>query len=115
MTANPRACRPRPARKRRSPPAPRKLNCWEYKKCGRGPGNEPKCPAATDVQADGINGGIRGGRVCWAIAGTMCGGRQQGTYAVNIETCLRCDFCQMVLREEQAETCEDFVPPRPGR
>jgi hypothetical protein len=93
----------------------RKLNCWDFKQCGRGPGNEPVCPAATDAQADGINGGANGGRVCWAIAGTLCGGRQQGTYAVKLETCLRCDFCQTVLREEQAEACEGHIPLRRRR
>jgi hypothetical protein len=96
-------------------PAASKLNCWEFKKCGRGPGSEPSCPAATDTRADGINGGMSGGRVCWAIAGTLCGGRQQGTYAVKLETCLRCDFCQVVLREEQAEACEGYIPPRRRR
>jgi hypothetical protein len=65
-----------------------------------------------DARADGINGGKNGGRVCWAIAGTLCGGRQQGTYAVKLETCLRCDFCQMVLKEEQAEACEGYTPSR---
>lgn len=115
MTADPRARRPRPVRKRPPRPTARKLNCWDLKKCGRGPGSEPTCPAATDVQADGINGGLNGGRVCWAIAGTLCGGRQQGTYAVKLETCLRCDFCQMVLREEQAEACDGRILPRRRR
>jgi len=92
------------ARKRKLRP----LNCWEYKQCGRGPGNEPTCPAATDVRADGVHGGVNGGRVCWAIAGTMCGGRQQGTYAVKLETCMRCDFYQLVLREERAEPCDSL-------
>jgi hypothetical protein len=115
MTASPRARHPRPARKRRPLPAARKLNCWEFKKCGRGPGNEPVCPAATDARADGINGGDNGGRVCWVIAGTLCGGRQQGAFAVKIDTCLRCDFCQMVLGEEQAEACEGYVPLRKRR
>jgi hypothetical protein len=91
---------------RRTRSAARKLNCWEYKECGRGPGSEQICPAVTEIKADGVNHGINGGRVCWAIAGTLCGGRQQGTHAVKLETCLHCDFCQFVLREEQAEPCD---------
>ena len=92
------------ARKRK----PRPINCWEFKNCGRGPGGEPACPAVTETRADGVNRGTNGGRVCWAIAGTLCGGRQQGAYAVKLETCLRCDFCQAVLREEQAEPCDNL-------
>jgi hypothetical protein len=115
MTVNPRARQSRTVRKRRPRPVLHKVNCWEHKKCGRGPGNEPICPAATEAGADGINGGTNGGRVCWAIAGTLCGGRQQGTYAVKLETCLRCDFCQMVLKEEQAEACVGYIPPRRRR
>ena len=84
----------------------RPLNCWEFKDCGRGPGSDQVCPAATTASADGVNRGTNAGRVCWAVAGTLCGGRQQGTYAVKLETCLRCDFCQSVLREEQAEPCD---------
>jgi len=96
---------PRTAARKR---APTPLNCWEFKDCGRGPGSEPVCPAVTETKADGVNRGVNGGRVCWTIAGTLCGGRQQGTYAVKLETCLRCDFCQLVLREEQAEPCDSL-------
>ena len=94
---------------------PRSLNCWEFKNCGRGPGSELVCPAVIETRADGVNRGTNGGRVCWAIAGTLCGGRQQGTYAVKLETCLRCDFCQMVLKEEHVEACEGHIPPRRQR
>ena len=98
--------------KRRSPVAPR-LNCWEFTGCGRGPGGEHVtrlglCPAAAESTADGTNGGVNGGRVCWTIAGTYCGGRLQGTYAAKMETCLRCEFCQHVLSEESR------VPPAAG-
>lgn len=84
----------------------RKLNCWEYKKCGRGPGGKNVkelgvCPAARETRADGINDGKNGGRVCWAIAGTLCDGKLQGTYASKLGFCLVCDFCQLVLREEK--------------
>lgn len=80
-------------------------NCWDFTDCGRGPGGRHVaqlglCPAAAEVSADGSNGGINGGRVCWTIAGTYCYGRLQGTYAAKLETCLRCEFCQRVLSEE---------------
>lgn len=83
-----------------------KLNCWEYKKCGREPGGvhvseRGVCPAAVATKADGINGGKNGGRVCWAIAGTLCEGNVQGSYASKLGFCLQCDFCQLVLNEEK--------------
>jgi len=95
----------------------RKLNCWEFKQCGRekkgrhAPGEEV-CPAVTEVKANGVNGGRNGGRVCWAIAGTLCGGHRQGSFVAKLESCLRCDFCQFVLAEERTEPCEKYPPPK---
>ncbi len=80
---------------------PRRRNCWETLKCGRGPdGARPRCPAATDCSADGVNGGINGGRICWAIAGTFCEGKPQGVQANNLASCLGCHFFRQVLEEE---------------
>jgi hypothetical protein len=98
----------------------KKLNCWEYKRCGRGPNGrrapgEKVCPAAKAVDANGVNCGINGGRVCWAIAGTLCGGRQQGNFAAKLETCLKCDFCQFVLAEEHTEPCDNYRSSRAKR
>jgi hypothetical protein len=83
-----------------------KLNCWEFKKCGREPGGEKVaemgiCPAAVETRTNGVNHGKNGGRACWAISGTMCGGKVQGTYAVKIGNCLNCEFYQNVQREEK--------------
>ncbi len=85
-----------------------KLNCWEFEKCGRHPGGMNVkelgvCPAATEKRAHGINGGINGGRACWAIAGTFCKGKTQGTVAEKMGTCLRCDFYHLVRTEENAQ------------
>ncbi len=78
----------------------KRLNCWEFKKCGRDRDNElGVCPAVTEVRANGVNGGLNGGRVCWAVAGTFCGGTVQGTYAQKLTTCLACDFRLMVQEE----------------
>ena len=81
-------------------------NCWEYKKCGREPegsktGELGVCPATTEVKADGINKGTNGGRSCWAIAGTLCKGKVQGTYALKMLNCLQCNFYSKVLDEEK--------------
>ncbi len=82
-----------------------KLNCWEVKKCGRQPGG-PKavelgvCPASVEMKLDGSNMGKMGGRACWAIAGTLCGGKIQGTYAMKLANCMECEFFKAVRQEE---------------
>ena len=87
----------------------KKLNCWEHKACGREPNGVHCadlgiCPASTDEAHDGVNGGVNGGRVCWAIVGTLCGGEVQGTMARKLGNCLQCEFFKMVSRDEA-----DFV------
>ena len=83
-----------------------KLNCWEHKKCGRQPGG-PKvaelgvCPAALEGNLDGAHGGKNAGRACWVVAGSLCGGKIQGTYAKKLLNCWRCDFLNAVKREEE--------------
>jgi CRP-like cAMP-binding protein len=84
-----------------------RLNCWEFSRCGREPGGDRVddmgvCPAAADTSFDGINRGVAGGRICWAVAGTFCGGRVQGTFAEKRSSCMDCDFFKTVLREEGA-------------
>ena len=85
-----------------------KLNCWEFKKCGREPGGAKSaelgvCPAATETRTNGLNCGKNGGRACWPIAGTLCGGKVQGLFAEKLTNCLQCEFYQMVGAEEGTE------------
>lgn len=82
-----------------------KLNCWEFKECGREPGGHSvdtygPCPAAIEQRIDGFNGGKNAGRACWAIAGTMCGGAPKGLFALKLKDCMQCDFQRVVLQEE---------------
>ena len=84
----------------------KKLNCWEFKKCGREPGGVNAgamgvCPAARERRLDGVHGGSGGGRACWVVAGSMCGGEIQGTFAHKFEACAKCDFYLTVRREER--------------
>jgi diguanylate cyclase len=58
------------------------------------------CPAAISSEFDGINRGDRGGRFCWAIAGTLCDGKVQGISDVKLSSCLDCAFLQQVRDEE---------------
>ncbi|MEW6109131.1 MAG: two-CW domain-containing protein [Nitrospirota bacterium] len=83
-----------------------KLNCWEFKKCGResGGNNVPElgvCPASTNTLLDGIHGGISAGRSCWVVAGTMCKGEIHGTFAQKYKDCGTCDFYGLVRDEER--------------
>jgi hypothetical protein len=81
-----------------------KLNCWEVKKCGREPGGAHNelgvCPSASLAKLHGTHGGKNAGRACWVVAGTMCGGEVQGTFAKKYENCENCDFYKMVVEEE---------------
>jgi tRNA A-37 threonylcarbamoyl transferase component Bud32 len=82
-----------------------KLNCWEVMACGREPGGKKAlesgaCPAAADKTFDSIHSGKCGGRICWAVTGTLCGDCQQGSFAEKRPSCLECDFFQMVQEEE---------------
>ena len=85
-----------------------KLNCWEFKKCGREPAGVKvkelgECPAAILSSSNGRNGGSNGGRICWAITGTFCGGIVQGTFAHKQLSCMNCDFFKLVKNEEKQE------------
>ncbi|MBI2837313.1 MAG: response regulator [Acidobacteria bacterium] len=87
-----------------------KLNCWEFKSCGREPGGARTaqlgvCPATTDRSSDGLNGGKFGGRICWAVTGTLCRGEVQGSFAQKQFACLSCDFYEAVKAEEGTELC----------
>jgi len=64
----------------------KQLNCWEFKKCGR--------------EHDGVNAEALGvcpawpdyGRLCARVAGTLCGGKVQGTFAQKLGNCMQCEF-----------------------
>ncbi len=82
-----------------------KENCWQMKSCGREPGGVNAadlgvCVAATEVTVNGQNDGENGGRVCWAVAGTLCGGEVQGEFAIKMDNCIMCDVYHTVSKEE---------------
>jgi len=62
------------------------MKCWEVKQCGREAGGVNAeelgvCPAYPDH-----------GSHCARIAGTLCGGKVQGTFAMKLASCMKCDF-----------------------
>jgi len=82
-----------------------KKNCWDVKKCGREFGGAKVseigiCPAAEDMLSDGINSGKNGGRICWSVAGTFCGGKVQGDFAQKQVSCMVCEVFTLVKHEE---------------
>jgi hypothetical protein len=81
------------------------MNCWEFVNCERQPGGARVgelgiCPVTVDEELDGTYGGIAAGRVCWAVVGSFCGGKIQGTYAEKLRDCTKCAFMALVKREE---------------
>jgi len=87
-------------------PETTKVNCWEFKKCGRQPGGHKEkelgtCPVTVQGDLDGAHEGKNGGRACWVIAGSLCGGKIQGTYAQKLSNCWRCEFMNLVKKEEE--------------
>jgi two-component system NtrC family sensor kinase len=63
--------------------------CWEYMKCGRDKDASLKCPAYPNF-----------GRICWAVAGTFCEGKVQGTFAQKYEDCQKCEFFGKIKKRE---------------
>ncbi len=82
-----------------------KLNCWEYKQCGREPNGVNSvalgvCPASVETRLDGVHGGKNAGRSCWVPAATLCADRVQGTYGQKFGECSKCEFYRRVKEEE---------------
>lgn len=77
-------------------------NCWEIKNCGRELGGLNAhelgvCPAYPDR-----------GHSCWMVAGTLCGGEVQGTFAKKAATCQQCEAYQRYSFHSDAEKDELF-------
>ena len=82
-----------------------KLNCWEWKQCGREPGGVNVaslgiCPASTEMKMNGVHGGKNGGRTCWIVTATLCKGELQSHFGKKYEKCRICDFYNQVKQEE---------------
>lgn len=62
------------------------VDCWKFKKCGQ----ESSCPAYPDH-----------GTQCARVAGTHCGGKVQGLFALKLASCLECDFYRSPFYDRQ--------------
>jgi len=70
------------------------VNCWERKDCAR-----KDCPAYMNTSAR-----------CWLTAGTMCGGKVQGEFALKYKNCQECDVYQeLAFKNPVAEIYEHLI------
>ena len=81
-----------------------KLNCWEFKKCGREAGGAKArelgvCPAYPNH-----------GHSCAALAGTLCGGKVQGSFAQKLSSCLKCEFYNSPNYDQKHKTAPIPMP-----
>ena len=77
----------------------------EYFNCGKetGGANTKKsgvCPASTSIANTGINNGVRAGRSCWTVEGTLCNKSIQGEIEEKLLECINCSFFKVVDGEE---------------
>jgi hypothetical protein len=69
------------------------MNCWEIKKCQRQKGGKKvKELGECIAPKEGM------GHSCWAVAGTLCGDKIQGTTAQEIKFCTSCKVYEIYNR-----------------
>ena len=83
--------------------ATHKLNCWQFKNCGREPGGVMaevlgECSVASTMRFDGLNEGIGGGRACWMVPNSVC--KQGVSTSTPVNPCHTCDFYKRVVFEQ---------------
>ncbi|HEB50021.1 MAG TPA: sensor histidine kinase [Desulfobulbus sp.] len=76
-----------------------KKPCWEYLHCGIESDPSRSCPAYPYF-----------GRICWAIAGTLCEGKVMGTFAEKTHDCRQCPVFQDMWRECRQDGREPECP-----
>lgn len=91
----------------------RKLNCWEFKNCGRERGGvltpvQGECPVASSWSYDGTNEGIAGGRVCWQIK--MLPDNELEDNICRGSDCKVCEFRRRVLYEGSVPSEMPVIP-----
>ncbi len=81
----------------------KKLNCWEFKNCGREQGGLladtlGECPVSTSMKFDGLNNGVGAGRACWLIPNSACAKNRLNNTG---RSCFDCPFYKRVKFEEE--------------
>jgi hypothetical protein len=90
----------------------RKLNCWEFRKCGREKGGLMadvlgECPVSTVMKYDGLNDGIGAGRACWIANDFRC--RGVGNGPLRVISCQNCEFYKRVIFEQEENVSFRFT------
>jgi len=100
----------------------KKDNCWDYMKCGKGPDENGKnkfimCPVVFHEAANGLNGGVNGGRLCWLVASKKKYGEMKHLNQKRTDPCFFCEFHYKVMAEEGfmkvCETSSHFLSNSP--
>jgi len=65
-----------------------KIQCWEFMKCGHE--RDSLCPVVEQSA----------GRRCWLVAGTLNGGKPEGSNARKISNCKECNFYKKIKKGE---------------
>ncbi len=73
-------------------------NCWQIMECGRETGGSQ---IATHGECRAFKRQM--GHSCWVVAGTLCGGEVQGTFAQKQHTCVLCQVYQRYGRAMGAD------------
>ncbi len=88
-----------------------KLNCWQFKNCGREKGGLladilGECPVSTSMKYDGMHGGRGGGRACWMIPDSAC--RKDPANSNPLMRCHACEFYRRVVFEEDDKVVHKY-------
>jgi len=90
-----------------------KLNCWEFKNCGREPGGllaarYGVCPVARAYKYDGRNDGQAAGRACWLVPRRFEHANRRAQIPT-IAACRDCAFFRRVQFELEANAADPTI------
>ena len=82
-------------------------NCWEIKNCGRQRGGNNAAELGECIVSK-----EKLGHSCWAVFGTLCGGKLQGSAVEKGRNCIHCEVYKMYQRTigEYGEVIKRFFP-----
>ncbi|MCI5148900.1 MAG: hypothetical protein D3916_05850 [Candidatus Electrothrix sp. MAN1_4] len=74
-----------------------KIDCWEFKKCGREPGGKNiekygLCSLVVSLEDNKINNKRNGERLCWSLRESACEGIMRECCVNEIKECRQCTF-----------------------
>ena len=92
----------------------RKINCWEFQKCGREPGGKNidkygVCFVPVSIEYNGINDAKNEGRFCWSLRESACENIMRKCRVNEIKECRRCTFYIFIQESDPlfSEDCSE--------